>query len=83
MSQLIIDLNPQSFDIPGGQDGIEAALGQLMVQLGLKYRGIRTHGERAYLDFDDSENAKRAFQGMSGMRFEILSKYSFCTAYFI
>ncbi len=66
MSQLIIDLNPQCFDPALGQESVEIALGQLLSQNGLKFRAIRIHGERVYVDFDDSENAKRAYQDING-----------------
>ena len=66
MTQLIFDLNPESLDQALGQEAVELALGQLLAQTGLKYGEVRVHGERAYVDFDDSENAKRAYQELNG-----------------
>lgn len=67
MSQLIIELNQHNFDPSIAQESLEGALGQFLAQSGLKYRSVRVHGSAGYVDFDDSESAKRAFQEINGM----------------
>ena len=67
MSQLIIELNQHNFDPSIGQESLEGALGQFLAQSGLKHRSVRVHGSAGYVDFDDSESAKRAFQEINGM----------------
>eukprot|EP00794_Sanderia_malayensis_P003316 gene3316-3801_t len=69
MSQLIIDFNPQCLGPSFDQESVKIALGQLLAQNSSKFISIRMDGERAYVDFDDTENAKRVYQDLNGEEF--------------
>lgn len=67
MTQLIIDLSQHDFNPNVEAESVEVALGQFIAQHGVRYRSIHVHGKAAYVEFIDSENAKRALGELDGM----------------
>ena len=67
MSQVVIDLHQHAFNPSIEAESVGVALGQFLAENGLKYLSLRMHGNIAFVEFGDSENAKRAVQDLNGM----------------